>query len=379
MEINFTALFDEKIVSPELATIACKVRDSIRISPEEGFLLYTKAGTAWLGALANIVRERLNGSFAYYNRNIHIEPTNICIYNCTFCSYNQHQSGRSWELSLQDILRTIDATDDNITEVHIVGGVHPDRDLHYYGNLIKAIKQHRPGLHIKAFTAIELDYMIRKSGLTLEEGLATLKQYGLDSIPGGGAEIFDEEVRKVICGTKSDGNLWLQIHRAAHLLGIPSNATILYGHIENYKHRIDHLEKLRNLQDETGGFNAFIPLKFRNKNNTLSWVNEATVVEDIRNYAVSRIYLDNIPHLKAYWPMIGREVASLSLAFGVDDLDGTINDSTRIYSMAGADDTSPAMSSAALEELILNAGRIPVERDSLYNVLTKQHKQPIIQ
>jgi aminodeoxyfutalosine synthase len=198
METHLSALFDERIVSPELAAIACKVRDSIRISPEEGFLLYTKAGTAWLGALANIVRERLNGSFVYYNRNIHIEPTNICIYNCTFCSYNQHQSGSSWELSLDDILRTIDATDDNITEVHIVGGVHPDRDLQYYGNLIQAIKQHRPALHIKAFTAIELDYMIRKSGLSLEDGLAALKQYGLDSIPGGGAEIFDEEVRKVI-------------------------------------------------------------------------------------------------------------------------------------------------------------------------------------
>jgi aminodeoxyfutalosine synthase len=267
------------------------------------------------------------------------------------------------------MLQTIDATADSITEVHIVGGVHPDRDLHYYGNMIKAIKEHRPGLHIKAFTAIELDYMIRKSGLSLNEGLAALKEYGLDSIPGGGAEIFDESVRKVICGTKSDGKLWLEIHRAAHLLGIPSNATILYGHVENYGHRIDHLERLRTLQDETGGFNAFIPLKFKNKNNELSWVKEATVVEDLRNYAVSRIYLDNIPHLKAYWPMIGKEVAALSLEFGVDDLDGTINDSTKIYSMAGAEDITPAMSSSGLQDLIIRAGRIPVERDSLYNII----------
>ena len=369
MEILSNALFDETIVMPELAAVARKVAEGMRITPEEGILLYTKAETAWLGAFANIVREQKNGNFAYYNRNIHIEPTNICIYNCTFCSYNQHQSGSSWELTLEDILRRIDETDDNITEVHIVGGVHPDRDLHYYGEMIKAIKQHRPGLHIKAFTAIELDYMIRKSGMTLDEGLLKLKEYGLDSLPGGGAEIFDEAVRKVICGTKSNGKLWLEIHRASHKLGIPSNATILYGHVENYNHRIDHLEKLRQLQDETHGFNAFIPLKFRNKNNELSWVKEASVVEDLRNYAVSRIFLDNIPHLKAYWPMIGKEVAALSLAFGVDDLDGTINDSTRIYSMAGADDSSPVMASSDIEELISGAGRIPVERDSLYNTI----------
>jgi len=369
MKILFNDLFDETLVLPELAALALKIRDSQRISPEEGLLLYTKAETAWLGALADYVRGRINGNYAYYNRNIHIEPTNICIYNCTFCSYNQHQSGSSWEHTVGDMLQTIDATADNITEVHIVGGVHPDRDLHYYGNMIKTIKEHRPGLHIKAFTAIELDYMIRKSGLSLNEGLAALKEYGLDSIPGGGAEIFDESVRKVICGTKSDGKLWLEIHRAAHLLGIPSNATILYGHVENYGHRIDHLERLRTLQDETGGFNAFIPLKFKNKNNELSWVKEATVVEDLRNYAVSRIYLDNIPHLKAYWPMIGKEVAALSLEFGVDDLDGTINDSTKIYSMAGAEDITPAMSSSGLEDLMIRAGRIPVERDSLYNII----------
>jgi aminodeoxyfutalosine synthase len=377
MEFLSDALFDEMLVLPELAAIALKIRDSQRISPEEGVLLYTKADTAWLGALANYVRKRINGDYTFYNRNIHIEPTNICVYNCTFCSYNQHQSGSSWELTLDDMLHTIDATDANITEVHIVGGVHPDRDLHYYGNLIKAIKEHRPDLHIKAFTAIELDYMIRKSGMNLNEGLSALKKYGLDSIPGGGAEIFDETVRKAICGTKSDSKLWLKIHRAAHLLGIPSNATILYGHVENYEHRIDHLNRLRLLQDETGGFNAFIPLKFKNKNNNLSWVKEASVVEDIRNYAVSRIFLDNIPHLKAYWPMIGKEVAAISLDFGVDDLDGTINDSTKIYSMAGAEDTSPAMSSSGLEDLIIQSGRIPVERDSLYNIIKLPEKVAI--
>jgi len=369
MEISCNSLTDENLVLPELATIARKVLDAGRITPEEGILLYSRGATAWLGALANHVRERLNGNYAYYNRNIHIEPTNICVYNCTFCSYNQHQSGSSWELTPDDMLKTIDAADDNITEVHIVGGVHPDHDLHYYGDLIRKIKQHRPGLHIKAFTAIELDYMIRQAGMTLYEGLAALKEYGLDSLPGGGAEIFDETVREIICGTKSSGKMWLEIHRAAHLLGIPSNATILYGHVETFAHRVGHLERLRLLQDETHGFNAFIPLKFKNKNNSLSWVKEVPVVEDLRNYSISRIYLDNFPHIKAYWPMIGKQVAALSLAFGVDDLDGTINDSTRIYSMAGAEDRSPVMASSDIEELILEAGRIPAERDSLYNIL----------
>lgn len=377
MNITYNLLADEKLVLPELATIAQKVLDSQRITPEEGILLYAKGETAWLGALANHVRERINGNYTYYNRNIHIEPTNICVYNCTFCSYNQHQSGSSWELTLEDMLKMIDATDDKITEVHIVGGVHPDRDLHYYGNMIRKIKQHRPGLHIKAFTAIELDYMIRKAGMTLNEGLAALKEYGLDSLPGGGAEIFDETVREIICGAKSSGKLWLEIHRAAHLLGIPSNATILYGHVETFTHRIEHLERLRSLQDETHGFNAFIPLKYKNKNNSLSWVNEVPVVEDLRNYAVSRIYLDNFPHIKAYWPMIGKQVAALSLAFGVDDLDGTINDSTRIYSMAGAEDSSPAMASSDIESLITQAGRIPAERDSIYNILYKGQAQAV--
>ena len=377
MDITYNLLADKIIVLPELAAIAQKVLDAQRITPEEGILLYEKGETAWLGALANHIRERINGNYAYYNRNIHIEPTNICVYNCTFCSYNQHQSGSSWELTLEDMLKMIDATDDKITEVHIVGGVHPDRDLHYYGNMIRKIKQHRPGLHIKAFTAIELDYMIRKSGMTLNEGLAALKEYGLDSIPGGGAEIFDETVREIICGAKSSGNLWLEIHRAAHLLGIPSNATILYGHVETFSHRIDHLERLRSLQDETLGFNAFIPLKYKNKNNSLSWVNEVSVVEDLRNYAISRIYLDNFPHIKAYWPMIGKQVAALSLAFGVDDLDGTINDSTRIYSMAGADDSSPAMASSDIESLISEAGRIPAERDSIYNILHTGQTQAV--
>jgi aminodeoxyfutalosine synthase len=264
-----------------------------------------------------------------------------------------------------DIVKKFD--NKNVTEVHIVGGVHPDYDLHYYGRLIQKIKQHRPVIHVKAFSAIELEYMIGKAGLTIEDGLQQLKNYGLDSIPGGGAEIFDEKLREKICDEKSSSELWLTIHEIAHTLGIPSNATMLYGHIETYEHRIDHMERLRNLQNKTGGFNAFIPLKYKKANNSMSYLGEVSIIEDLKNYAVARIFLNNIPHIKAYWPMIGKEAAQLSLSFGTDDLDGTIDDTTRIYSMAGAKELKPEMSSEEICLLIRKAGFEPVERDSLYN------------
>jgi aminodeoxyfutalosine synthase len=247
--------------------------------------------------------------------------------------------------------------------------VHPQYDLHYWGKLLSKIKAHRPSIHIKAFSAIELDYMITKGGYSIEEGLKLLKNYGLDSIPGGGAEIFDEELRKMICDEKASSDLWLTIHETAHRLGIPSNATMLYGHIENYSHRIDHLERLRRLQDKTGGFNAFIPLKYKKTNNSMSYLGEVNLIEDLRNYAVSRIYLDNFAHIKAYWPMIGKESAQLSLSFGADDMDGTIDDTTKIYSMAGSKEDKPAMSTEEICQLIRQAGYTPVERDSLYHPL----------
>jgi aminodeoxyfutalosine synthase len=209
--------------------------------------------------------------------------------------------------------------------------------------------------------------MISRAGCTIKEGLILLKDYGLDSIPGGGAEIFDEELRKMICDEKSSSDLWLKIHETAHLSGIPSNATMLYGHIENYNHRIDHMERLRKLQDKTGGFNAFIPLKYKKTNNSMSYLGEVNLIEDLRNYAVSRIYLDNFPHIKAYWPMIGKESAQLSLSFGADDMDGTIDDTTKIYSMAGSEEEKPAMTSDEICNLIRQAGYVPVERDSVYN------------
>ncbi len=357
------------IDNKELLLVAGKISNNTRITPEEGLLLYKKADLALLGLLSGIVRRRHNGNFAYFNHNFHIEPTNKCIYNCRFCSYHKKEGDpESWEYSHEEMLDIVKRFDNkSVTEVHIVGGVHPLYDIHYWGALIRKIKDHRPSLHIKAFSAVELDYMITRAGLNISEGLGLLKEYGLDSIPGGGAEIFDEKLRKMICDEKSSSEKWLSIHETAHHLGIPSNATILYGHMETYAHRIDHMERLRALQDKTAGFNAFIPLKYKKSNNSMSYLGEVNVIEDLRNYAVSRIYLDNFPHIKAYWPMIGKESAQLSLSFGVDDMDGTIDDTTRIYSMAGAEDENPAMSTDEICRLIQEAGYIPAERDSIYN------------
>ncbi len=355
----------------DLKNIAIKVQNQKRITEEEGLLLFEKAELGFLGALANYVRVKKHGDKTFFNRNFHIEPTNICIYNCKFCSYVRKlgQEG-AWEYNLEQILDIVRSyKDKKVTEVHIVGGVHPHRDLHYYGNMIQEIKKIIPEIHVKAFTAVELDFMIKKARLSIKEGLIKLKEYGLDSIPGGGAEIFNEKIRTEVCDEKSSSELWLNIHRTAHEVGIPSNATILYGHIETYADRIDHMKRLRNLQDETKGFNTYIPLKFRKENNRLSYIGEVNTIEDLKNYAVSRIFLDNFDHIKAYWPMIGKATTQLSLSYGVDDIDGTIDDSTKIYSMAGAEDTSPTMSSDELVALIKEVKRVPVERDTVYNVV----------
>ncbi|MEI6061512.1 MAG: CofH family radical SAM protein [Bacteroidota bacterium] len=350
--------------------IALKVLGETRITPEEGILLYKEADTSLLALLADQVRKRKVGEYVFYNRNVHIEPTNICVYDCKFCSYSHHQSKESWELTVDEMVKTVVSRGDDITEVHIVGAVHPGRDIYYYANLVKHVHEARPSLHIKAYTAIEIEYMAERSGLSFEEGLQLLKDSGLNSLPGGGAEIFDDKIREQICGKKSTTEAWLAIHETAHKLGIPTNATILYGHVEQFEHRIHHMELLRQLQDRTGGFNAYIPLKFKSKNNEMSYVGEVSLIEDLRNYAVSRIYLDNIAHLKAYWPMIGKEMAALSLAFGVDDLDGTINDSTKIYSLAGAGE-NPSLSSDEIRQLVIKAGRVPAERDSVYNIISE--------
>jgi aminodeoxyfutalosine synthase len=358
--------------NPTLRNIADKVLDGSRITTDEALVLYRDADLPFLGALANFVRERLNGNYTFFNRNFHIEPTNICVFDCKFCSYSRllKQKDGAWELSEEEILDKVRSYDQQpITEVHIVGGVHPKMGLHYFASLIKKIKEIRPDLHVKAFTAVELEYMCRKAKVSYEEGLQILKDHGQGSLPGGGAEIFDEEIREKICADKCTAQQWLEIHETAHRLGMPSNATMLYGHIESFEHRIDHMNRLRNLQDKTGGFNTFIPLKFRNKDNQMSDVPEVSVLEDLRNYAVARIFMDNFRHLKAYWPMIGRETAQLSMDYGVDDLDGTIDDSTKIYSMAGSEETNPSLTTDQLVELIRLGGRTPAERDTLYNII----------
>ncbi len=361
-----------KLNTKELSSIAEKVLAAERISDEEGLFLFERASLPWLGSLANQVRERIHGDTTYFNRNFHIEPTNVCVFTCNFCSYSRLYAHRDegWELSMEQMLQMVKNYDGQpITEVHIVGGVHPKMNIEFFAELLRKIKAHRPGLHIKGFTAVELDYMFRKGKMSNDEGLRYLQQAGLDSLPGGGAEIFHPEIREQISADKVDADGWLKIHETAHLLGMHSNATMLYGHIEKYWHRIDHMSRLRKLQDKTKGFNTFIPLKFRNKDNDMSHVHESGIIEDMKMYAVARIYLDNFPHLKAYWPMLGRQNAQLSLSFGVNDIDGTIDDSTKIYSMAGSEEQNPSMTTNELVSLIKQVKRKPVERDTLYNVV----------
>ena len=353
-----------------LQPIVDKVIGGERISDAEGILLFEKGSVGLVGRLANLIKEKKHGAKVFFNRNFHIEPTNVCVFSCAFCSYSRLYANREqgWEMTIQQMVDQVKKYDGQpVTEVHIVGGVHPKMDLNFFADLLHAIKQHRPDIHIKAFTAVEYDYMFRKAKLSAEEGLKRLMAAGLDSIPGGGAEIFHPEIREKICADKVDADGWLNIHETAHRLGLHSNATMLYGHIEHYEHRIDHMRRLRELQDRTGKFQTFIPLKFRNKDNDMSQVTESTYVEDMRLYAIARIYLDNFPHLKAYWPMLGRTQAQLSLSFGVDDMDGTIDDSTKIYSMAGSEEQSPTLTTEELTHLIRQVKRVPVERDTLYN------------
>ncbi|MES2872768.1 MAG: aminofutalosine synthase MqnE [Bacteroidota bacterium] len=372
-EISFNILLADKNVPADLRQIAEKVRSAKRISFEDGVLLYEKADLGFLGILANFIREKRHGSKTYFNRNFHIEPTNLCVYDCKFCSYSVLIKERSegWEYTMQEMLDIVKKYDGQpVTEVHIVGGVLPQYDVAFYSELFKAIHKHRPELHVKALTPVEYHYIFKKAKIDYATGMKLMKESGLDSIPGGGAEIFHPEIRLQIAKDKCDGEQWLAIHEEWHKLGMRSNATMLYGHIEKYWHRVDHMERLRNLQDKTGGFQTFIPLKFRNQDNQMSNLPEVSVIEDLRNYAISRIYLDNFDHIKAYWAMISRNTAQLSLNFGVDDIDGTLDDTTRIYSMAGAEEQHPAMTTKELVDLIKDVGRHPVERDTLYNVIT---------
>ena len=349
-------------------SLAEKILSNQRINEEEALMLFEHFELPQLALLATQRKENISGNKVFYNRNIHIEPTNICVYNCRFCSYRASSASDSYAYTTEKIIEKIAAAADNITEVHITGGVHPDWGICFFADLLKKIKEQFPNFHIKAFTAVEIEYMCNIDKLKIADGLRILKDAGLSSLPGGGAEIFDESVRKIICPEKPSGQIWLDVHRTAHLNGLPSNATMLFGHIESRSQRVAHMSALRTLQDETHGFNCFIPLKFRCANNRMSNIGETPVVEDLKTYAIARIFLDNIPHLKAYWPAVGRDFAQITLHFGVDDLDGTINDSTIIYTRAGSNE-NPDMTTPELQRLIIDAGFHPTERDSVYNVL----------
>ncbi len=370
---SLSILLDDPTLGDTHRLIAEKVLQRQRITFDEGVFLYEQGSLGYLGVLANYLREQRHGDNTYFNRNFHIEPTNLCVYDCKFCSYSRllKQREDGWEYTMDEMLDIVRKYNDQpVTEVHLVGGVLPQYDVAFYSELFRRIHEIRPDLHVKALTPVEYHYIFKKAKIDYATGMKLMKESGLDSIPGGGAEIFHPEIREKIAKDKCTGEQWLAIHEEWHKLGMRSNATMLYGHIESYAHRVDHMERLRELQDRTGGFQTFIPLKFRNKDNQMSGVPEVSVVEDLRNYAVSRIYLDNFDHIKAYWAMISRSTAQLSLNFGVDDIDGTLDDTTKIYSMAGAEEQHPAMNTRELTELIKQVGRRPIERDTLYHVVT---------
>ena len=349
--------------------ITTSVAAGERLSAEDALTLWREAPLWRLGELAVARKREISSDKVFYNKNFHLEPTNLCVFNCKFCSFRRTPgSPEAWDMSMDEVEQMVRRYEGSgVTEVHIVGGVHPHHDIYYYCDMIRRVKAILPTVAVKAFTAIELSYMIRNAGLTTEQGLRLLIDAGMEAIPGGGAEIFDETVRQQICPDKGSTAEWFDVHRTAHGLGIKSNATMLYGHIEELHHRVDHLLRLRELQDATGGINAFIPLKYRNFGNSMSAIGEVSVVEDLRTLAMSRLILDNVPHIKAYWVMYGKQTTEMALAFGADDIDGTIDDSTKIYSMAGADDKRPSMSVEEMHAMVARVGFRAVERDTHYN------------
>ncbi len=372
-DMNIKDLLVKASLDGDLQKIAEKVINGERISCDDALVLYQKADLNLVGMLANHIKTKKYGTDVFFNKNIHIEPSNVCVHKCKFCSYYREPGAPGfWEYSLNEIeqkLRTIPS--ESLTEVHIVGGCHPTRKLDYYCDLLSLTKKILPHVFIKAFTAVEIEYMAQLNNMSNSEVLDKLKQSGLDAMPGGGAEIFDEELRAKICPLKTKSADWLSIHRMAHQKGISTNATILYGHLESYEQRIDHMNRLRTLQDETQGFNAYIPLKYKKEHNALGIARELPWTEDLKNFSISRIFLDNIPHLKVYWPMLGKDFSQITLDYGVDDFDGTINDSTKIYSMAGSVETQPIITKDEMIALIKDANKCPVERDTVYNVLNR--------
>jgi aminodeoxyfutalosine synthase len=359
-----------------LLAIRDKVENGRRLSFEDGLALYEEADLFTLGELANLVRERLNGQLAYYNVNTHLNPTNVCVYRCTFCAFRADlKSPKGYVMTDEQILeRAAEADARGCTEMHIVGGLHHQLPYEWYLHVVRLIHEHYPRLHLKAYTAVEWDWFQRLTGRPTQELLAEFKEAGLGSLPGGGAEIFHPEVRDIICEHKADTAAWLRIHREAHELGLRSNATMLYGHIERAEHRIDHLIKLRELQDQTGGFQTFIPLAFHPDNTKIGAernLQKPSVLMDLKTMAVSRLMLDNFPHIKAYWVMLGIKTAQLALSYGADDLDGTVVHE-KIYHDAGSD-SPQELTVAEIHHLIEEAGRVPVERDTLYHEVIREN------
>ena len=359
-----------------LGRLACydalsqKINENLRLTKDDARLLFSCTDLDFLSGLSDARRRRINGCNVYFNQNFHIEPSNVCIHRCRFCSFrrNSIDNEGAWAWSVEEVCRyALEKYHSGITEVHITGSVHPNRDLFFYANMVKSLRTVLPPeVTIKAFSAVEIDGMCQMAGKSHREGLTLLKECGVDAIPGGGAEIFDPSVRAQICPDKVDADTWLSIHDTAHKLGLKSNATMLFGHVETTEHQIDHLDRIRNQQDRSGGFSAFIPLKYRSEHNELSHLKEASLLQTLRLFAVSRLFLDNIPHMKAYWPMLGKESTQMALLFGADDLDGTIQQSTKIYSMAGAEEQYPDFTEQELRAMVEAAGYCAVERDSFY-------------
>ena len=364
-------MLDSRIHAAGLSDIADKVNAGTRLSLDDGVRLFECPDLLAVGHLANRERERRHGKRTYYNFNIRLEATNVCVASCLFCSFARltPDSPAAYTLSLEQVFDKLrQRAHQPLTEVHVVNGLHPDLPFEYYTDMLRGLKQVRPGIHLKCFTAVEIAFFADIYKMTDREVLERLQDAGLDSLPGGGAEIFAPRVRKKISHDKADADRYLSVHKLAHELGMRTNVTMLYGHIETYAERVDHMLRARALQDETGGFQAFIPLAFHPDNNQMRKLPAPTATDTLRTHAVSRLVLDNIPHVKAFWIATGVEVAQQALWFGADDLDGTVQEE-KIYHMAGAR-TPEIMSTAAIRRLIRAAGREPVERDTLYNVVT---------
>jgi aminodeoxyfutalosine synthase len=355
-----------------LAEIRAKVENAERMSFDDGLYLDRHADLPTLGELANLVRERKNGNLTYYNVNEHLNPTNVCVYRCTFCAFRSDLKGpRAYRMSDEQILeRAREATERGCTELHVVGGLHHQMPYEWYLNIIRIVHREYPDLHLKAWTAVEWDWFARLTGRPTKELIAEMRDAGLGSLPGGGAEIFHPDIRPKICEYKADADDWLRIHREAHELGLHSNATMLYGHIESIEHRLDHLIRLRELQDVTGGFQTFIPLAFHPANTGLSHLPKPGGLMDLRTMALSRLMLDNFPHVKAYWVMLGIQVAQVAQSYGADDLDGTVVHE-KIYHDAGSD-SPQELTVAEIRRLIEESGRVPVERDTLYHEVIRE-------